>query len=210
MLKLYITRHGETEWNIQKILQGRFDSPLTETGQACAVALGNALTSVHFDAVYSSSSKRALDTAHLICKGRQFNIVADDELMEIDLGDWDGKTFDEVTTKDKEQFDCFWNTPEEYLPKRGESFYQVRDRVEQVLNKITSLHKNGNILIVTHATMVTTILMLANKKPLSELWKGTHIYGTSLSILDYTQGKFTPILEGDISHLKNITLSKSY
>jgi len=65
-MKLYITRHGTTEWNLEKRLQGWADSPLTEDGRNRAIKLGNSLKDIDFDMIYTSPQERALNTAKLI------------------------------------------------------------------------------------------------------------------------------------------------
>ena len=88
-LKLYITRHGRTEWNTIGRLQGWLDSPLTEEGIKRAERLSKRLENIDFDSIYSSSQKRALDTAHILNK-KNIEIQILDELKELSLGKWEG------------------------------------------------------------------------------------------------------------------------
>ena len=201
MLKLFITRHGETEWNVENRFHGRLDAPLTQKGKECALALGRSLLDIPFDRVYSSSTKRALDTANLICNNRNQKIIAEDLLMEIDLGAWDGELVNDVKENDKKEFNNFWNAPTLFSPKGGESLAELRERAAQVLKKITSHHLEGNILIVTHSALLKAMLTVVKNLPVSEIWSGSFPPGTSLTILEYNKGAFSVIKEGDISHL---------
>lgn len=202
MLRLYITRHGETEWNIEKRMQGWKDSNLTPKGVKDAIALGNRLKDVDFRCIYSSSSQRTIHTAELIRGNRDISIIPDDNLREIYLGDWEGKTIDEVERLDMQGRKAFWEAPHLYVPSSGESFFQVRDRTEAVLNKIMNENENGNILIITHAVIVKTIMSLFKALPVEKLWELPFILGTSLCIVEVENKNATVILEGDISHVK--------
>lgn len=201
MLRLYITRHGETEWNIERRIQGWQDSNLTPKGVENAKALGNWLKDVDFTCIYSSSSKRTIHTAELIRGDRDIRIVPDDDLREMNLGDWEGKTLEEVEKVDKQGRKAFVEMPHLYIPKSGESYFQVRDRVVAVLEKIVNENKDGNVLIVTHAVIVKTIMSFFKGFPVEKLWEPPFIHGTSLSIVEVNNNEITVILEGDMSHV---------
>ena len=114
LLRLFVTRHGETVWNTQKKLQGWKDSDLTENGIKNALSLGNRLKGVEFKSIYASPSKRTLMTATLIKGGREQIIIEDENLREINLGDWEGQTHDYIKEKYPEEYQAFWNTPHLY------------------------------------------------------------------------------------------------
>ena len=202
MLRLYITRHGETEWNIEKRMQGWKDSSLTPKGVKNAIALGNRLKDVDFNCIYSSSSQRAIHTAELIRGERDILLIPDDNLREINLGVWEGKTSAEVERLDQQGHKAFWETPHLYISKSGESYFQVRDRIEAVLNRIVKEHMDGNVLIVTHAIIVKTIMSLFKALPVEKLWEQPFIHGTGLCIVEVNYNNATVILEGDMSHIK--------
>jgi len=204
VLRLYITRHGETEWNIERRMQGWKDSSLTPKGVENAIALGNRLKDVDFNCIYSSSSRRTIHTAELIRGNRDIHIIPNDNLREINLGEWEGKTAEEVETIDKQGRKAFWETPHLYVPKSGESYFQVRDRIETVINKIIEEHKDGNVLIVTHAVIVKTMMSLFKGYPVEKLWEPPIIHGTSLCIAEVDKNKINVILEGDMSHAKEV------
>lgn len=199
MLNLYITRHGETCWNVEKRLQGWKDSPLTENGIRNAKALGKSLKGTTFDGVYSSPSERTLHTAKLIIgnQGQQFKL--DDRLKEINMGEWEGRTHDEVSEFDSELFHAFWNAPHLYNPKNREGFLDVQNRASDAVNMIKSEHKTGNILVVTHTVVIKCLLAYFKKQPIEKLWDPPYIHDTSLSVIELGSEP-SIILEGDISH----------
>ena len=89
-MKVYIARHGQTDWNIQRRAQGRSDIPLNETGRAQAKNLHDNTKDIQFTAVYASPLKRAAETAQIATDGK-YNIIYDDRLMERSFGDFEGK-----------------------------------------------------------------------------------------------------------------------
>jgi broad specificity phosphatase PhoE len=202
MLTLYLTRHGETEWNVQKRMQGWQDSPLTEKGRKDAVLLGKRLESVELDAIYTSTSGRTVETAELIRGERLIPMYHHENLREINLGDWEGKTHDEITEFDPIAYEHFWNKPHLYLPERGERFIDVQTRALNVIQDIVNRHPSGNVLVVTHGVVLKTLIAYFKNMPLAELWTPPFMHGTSLTIVQAANGTFELVTVGDVSHLE--------
>ncbi|WP_281285272.1 histidine phosphatase family protein [Alkalicoccus halolimnae] len=129
MLTLYITRHGETEWDTQRKMQGWSDSELTKNGKRNAVLLGNRVKEINFDAIYSSPSKRTKTTAELNKGDRDIPVIIDDNLMEINMGKWEGQTVSFIREKYPDEFHSFWNVLHLYNSLNGESFDELKSRV---------------------------------------------------------------------------------
>ena len=110
--QLYLIRHGQTDWNLRAMLQGRTDIPLNETGRRQAMEARERLAGVHFDAVYSSPLRRAMDTAQLVSGWPGEKICPDERLTEIAFGPYEGK--DPHTLGPA--FACFFTDPEAYRP----------------------------------------------------------------------------------------------
>jgi len=202
MLRLYITRHGETEWNIQGRMQGWKNSNLTNKGISNAKALGESLKNVEFNKVYCSPLDRTRHTAELILSGRDIPVVYDDNLREIHLGELEGLNQEEIKEVYPEFGNHFWENPHLYKAKSGEDFYKVRERVLKVLDRIMSENTEGNILIVTHGVVLKTFHAYFKDLPMERLWDPPFIYDTSLTIVEIENGKSEVVVEGDISHLK--------
>lgn len=195
MLKLYVTRHGETEWNRQNRLQGQRNSPLTEVGISQAQLLGEHLKNTPFIKIISSPSKRAIQTANYLACGRNIAVDTDERLNEICLGDWEGQTIEELKKKDPVQFNYYWNEPMLYRNPAGEDFYEVYDRVQAFLDDVVQIAPSGNVLIVSHGVIVKMLLLICKRLPLSELWTPPWVANTSLSIVEVDQKKFQLVLE---------------
>jgi probable phosphoglycerate mutase len=204
VLNLYITRHGETQWNSENRLQGWKDSELTDNGKRNAVALGERLHQIDFTAIYSSPLERAINTAKLIRSDRIIPIQLEESLKEINFGDWEGKVKEEIELHSKQEFFDFWNAPHLYNhePHNGESLADLKRRVEQVINNIIADNKDGNVLIVTHGVTIRAILSYLMKIPTEKWWDGPFIEGTSLTLAQFDGETFQVKMIGDTSHFK--------
>jgi broad specificity phosphatase PhoE len=200
-LRIYIARHGETEWNREGKMQGWQNSNLTENGKANALKLGESLKNISFAKIYSSPLGRALDTAKHIRGERDTEIILKDSLKEMGFGCWEGVDHEEVRSKYPEQRHNFWHKPHQYCPVDGESYQELISRVDGFLKEIFSDVSEDNILIVTHAAVIKAIFHILKEIPMEEFWGPPYIYDTCLTVLEVTDGEIRWILEADISHL---------
>ncbi|MDR1762269.1 MAG: histidine phosphatase family protein [Bacteroidales bacterium] len=168
-MNLYLTRHGQTVWNVEKRMQGKNNSLLTELGVQQAIQFGKYMKNVQLSCIYSSSSLRALHTAELICGERNIPIIASNELMEIGLGEWEGMTFCEVEKQYPEQFYNFWNQPEKYNRPDGESFEVLRQRVSTKIEEIAQLHSNETVWVVAHGMALKTLYTYFQKQSIHDI-----------------------------------------
>ncbi len=139
-MNLYITRHGETDYNTNGRFGGRIDTPLNERGISEANELKKKLENIKFDRVYSSSLSRAYETAKIITDDE---IIIDDRIIERSNGDLEGKLKSEI--KDLPDF----NDPSE-TRYNIESIIDFKKRINSFLEDIISLDLE-NVLVVTHA-----------------------------------------------------------
>ena len=178
------------------------DSELTAHGYRDAGLLGNRLSSVEFNAVYASPSRRTIQTAEAIVSKRPWNIVRHDDLREIRMGEWEGRTHAEVKQDYPEQYHAFWNTPHLYKPAGGgETFPELQRRVVSAINQIVSETDRGNVLVVSHIVAIKATIAYVKKVPLERFWEPPAIHGASLSVIEISDGCANVVCEGDISHL---------
>ncbi len=207
MVTLYITRHGQTEWNVQQRIQGWFDSPLTAYGKEQAQALCKRLAKTPFTAAYSSPSGRALDTAKFILEGHQTPIFIKHELKEINVAEWQGMTLDKIAEKFPVQYDDYFYHAERFRSTEGEDFFDVQARAQKLIEKLESKYTaEDNILIVTHSIVKKVLINAFLQQPMDQLWTSPEIEGTSLTIVKLENGQATVEMCGDIEHMppKNI------
>lgn len=187
-------------------MQGWEDSALTEQGINNAIALGKRLEGIEFAAVYTSTSERTIETARLVIDKRNLTINTNENLREMHLGEWEGKTHEEVKVSYPEQYKNFWGNPAHYNPSSGETFEQLIKRAIKVLNEITFKHETGNVLVITHSVILKALLMHAKGRSIKELWAPPFIYDTSLSLLEVENQVYRVLSEGDIAHLDNVNI----
>jgi broad specificity phosphatase PhoE len=205
MVDLYIARHGQTSWNVQKRMQGRLDSSLTIKGVEDAKRLREYLADTPFDEVISSPSGRAYTTAKLI-RPNETNMTTDPRLMEIHLGKWQGKTDDEIHREFPSEYDDYWNAPERYDNGGGETFTDVITRVEDFLQEIERTYVEGRVLIVTHGVAIMAFLSIVKKLSLKKFWSAPISEGTSLTLIRLEKGERKLLVEGSVEHLSLVTV----
>lgn len=157
---IYIVRHGQTEWNVERRIQGQEDSPLTALGLSQAKELGQLLQGVHFNAVFSSDSLRAKRTAEMIVLERELAVVTTELLRERAFGRFEGKyiaelkEFDEIFEKlsDEEKFS--------YKSESDiESDEEIASRMIRFIREIAVRFAGKTVLLVTHAGMMKALLV---------------------------------------------------
>lgn len=200
---VFVTRHGQTEWNVQGRMQGHLDSALTPLGVLQAKWLNKGLRQEQLDVIYSSSSPRALQTAELVRGERTVPLIACDEFKEISMGYWEGRDSAEIQTQDPEQHHYFWEDPEKFSVEGSETFAGVQKRALDKLREIVEEHEGQNILIVTHTVVIKVLMAYFEERAMNKLWNLPYIYPTCLCKLEFTDGKAEILLHGDTSHYED-------
>ena len=172
-MRLYLIRHGETEWNRQKRLQGSVDIPLNENGLAIArqTAEGLREAGMHFDRIYSSPLVRAHKTAQILCPGQE--IQTDHRLREISFGDLEGTSFLTVT-------DLPMPAP------GGESSQELQSRAVEFLEEVIADPENQGkqILISAHGGVIRSVLMYIKGIPHEAFWLGSVSKNCGVTVLE--------------------------
>ena len=140
-MKIYVTRHGQTDWNVQGKTQGRTDIELNEVGIKQAKQTKEELKNVDIDLIICSPLKRAKQTAEIINEGRNIQIIFDNQIIERNFGEFEGK---------KIKFDEFWDYNAHPRYQRAETIQEIISRISNFLDKIKGEYKDKNVLLVTH------------------------------------------------------------
>jgi broad specificity phosphatase PhoE len=140
-------RHGATEWNINKRAQGHADIDLTDEGKKQAIETAADLKDTDVVAVYSSGLKRARYTADAIAAPHRLEVQVDERFREIDQGEWEGLTVDEIQLRWPE----LWGPARHYSARPGgETPQEVRARALEGLRDVIERHPEGTVVIVSH------------------------------------------------------------
>ena len=164
--RICLVRHGETDWNREKRLQGHEDIPLNTTGLAQAEATARHLSEHDFSAIYSSDLSRALATAQTAASHLGLPVTPTEELRERHGGIFQGLTQDEAWAHHGEGYGRYRGRDPDYAAPGGESLRKVAERVTDFLHKLAELHEGESILVVSHGGVLDIAHRLATGKPL--------------------------------------------
>lgn len=181
------------------------DSPLTRTGEQQATKLGQYLSSINLDIIYSSSSSRAVNTASIINSYQESrcNLIKEKDLREIGLGEWEGMKRTEVTMLYPNLQNIYFNDPENFEPVgAGESLLEVRNRAINVLNRILAEENGKTILLVTHTAVVKIFMAYFDGRPFSRLWEPPRVRPASLCHVTIAGGEPEILKYADTSYLR--------
>lgn len=177
-MKLYMVRHGETDWNKVRKMQGQVDIPLNEFGRHLAVETGKGLKGIPFDLCISSPLSRAKETGELILSGREVPVYTDERIIEMAFGEWEGRCCSKEGWNLPEEFHRFFDAPDQYqAPKGGEDFFMLKKRTGQFLEELYQRKdlEDKTILITTHGAALCGMLNNIKNQPISEFWgEGVH------------------------------------
>lgn len=157
MKDIYITRHGQTEWNVEGRLQGSGNSELTARGIEDAEKLAVRLKDIPFDRVYTSDLLRAVQTADILMGERDIPRTVLPEIRELKMGSWEGKLISELETLDPEAFERWEKGSCEFAAPGGESVQDLYVRAKTALDIITA-DDCDTVLIVTHGMFQSALL----------------------------------------------------
>lgn len=150
MVRAYLIRHGESTANRDGVYAGDTDVPLTETGRRQALALARRFASVPLDVIVTSPLQRAVHTAEAIAAGRGLEVVVDPRWRELDLGLWEGRTYEAVAREDPAAFARWLEGGSEAAAPGGESWAAMLERVGTAWEHWRRQIGTGAIAFVTH------------------------------------------------------------
>jgi broad specificity phosphatase PhoE len=151
---ILLVRHGETDWNAQRRVQGKTDRPLNDTGREQARALADQLAGVRLAAVYSSDLSRALETARIVADAHGLPVTSVPELRERDFGTWEGLTDEEILERFPEARSGPWGD--------AETRDELTARVLSALRRISGSHAGETVLAVSHGGPLRAMLAEAS------------------------------------------------
>lgn len=201
-MKIYLIRHGETDQNRKRCLQGRSDIELNEYGRELARKTAEGLKDVGFDMIITSPLKRAKETAEIIRGERNIPLIEEERLVEISFGEYEGlcSKGENYNIPDKD-FLFFFEKPECYhTPPKGESLEEVIDRTGEFLRELVQRedYQDKTILLSTHGCALKAILANVRNTPLKDFWgEGVH-KNCAVSLLEAESGQVQVVEEGKL------------
>ena len=183
-MRLVLARHGQSLWNEVRRFQGTTDVALSALGRAQAQALGRALRGRRLAAAYVSPMQRALETARIALAESAVPIVPVEELRELSLGEWEGRTVDEIRGRDGDPYLRWVRAPVDCPPPGGEALHDVRDRVLGAIDRIAAAHPNGDdVLLVAHGGVISVYACHLLGCSFNTLWR-LRVDNASLTVVE--------------------------
>lgn len=180
---IYITRHGQTNWNVQKKVMGRCDEPLNNTGINQAMETKNALSNTDIDLIICSPLLRARQTAEIINEDRYIPIIYDDRIIERDFGEFEG-----LETKDFD-FNSYWDYYKNEQYQQAENIQVFFERIYNFLSDIIENYSDKNVLVVAHGGVSIPVACFFNKNtPKGSLIEAGLVLG-NCQVLSYSNLK---------------------
>ena len=142
-MNIILVRHGQTDWNVQDLLQGRSDIELNENGKRQTIETANKLVQMNIDAIYVSPLRRTMDTANQINKTRNLKLNIENRLIERGFGNYEGQS--------KVEFRKYWNFESNMSDNGVEPIKELFERVYVLLKELNEKYtENETVLLVTH------------------------------------------------------------
>jgi len=162
-----IVRHGETNWNVEKRIQGQTDIPLNHTGKAQALAMASNAGHHRFSAIYSSDLSRASETAHAISEHQGLAVKTRADLRERHYGIFQGITAEQGADKYPAAYAHYIARDLDFDFETGESLVSFATRVTTCLNELARHHADQTIAVVSHAGFLDVLYRKATGRTLN-------------------------------------------
>ena len=197
---LILVRHCEAAGNRDRVFQGRFDGPITETGQRQLACLARRLEGIRLDAVYTGPLQRARRTAEAVIGTRPLTAREEARLTEIDGGDWERMLWSEIARVYPEEFRCWKEHPGAFAAPHGETMAEVYARVSAALTELADRHRGQTAVLASHGCAIRNALCFAHGLPVERIGEIGWSDNTAVTELMW-DGAWHVLRENDASHL---------
>jgi broad specificity phosphatase PhoE len=202
---LFLVRHGATDANLQRpyVLQGRgMDLPLNETGQRQAQCVRKLFEGMAVTAIYSSPLRRAFDTARAIAEPHRLEVVKIDNLIEADVGKWEGMAWEQIRLEYPQAYADFQRDQSEFPYLGGESYPDVAVRALPVLTELLEKHAGRSIVAVAHNVVIRACAATLLGVPLSRA-KDLNQNNGGVSVLRRENGRTDLMTLNSVFHIED-------
>lgn len=200
-MKLVLIRHGETPWTIAKRYQGTTDIPLSPQGIRQAKAIARALRPLVPTRLYTSTLRRARETARKVARELGLRPVTDARLNEINFGEWEGRYYQRLSQEAGAKFRQ-WREGKLTRPPGGESVGSLRQRVDRFLKEVLRNYPEETVAIVSHGGPIKMFLFKALKTKSSSIWS-FRIDPASISLIEGNQRLWQIAWTNRLDHLRS-------
>lgn len=196
---LIFIRHGESEGNKNSRFNGSLDLLLTDKGRMQAEKTAEYLDKYKIDKVYASDLKRASETAEIIAKRQNLDVIKDTKLREIFGGDFEGQIYDDLRSKFPVEFGMWLNDLGNCRCPNGESIRELLHRFNERIKEIAVENKDKTILIGTHAMPIRVMSTVWSKKDITQIRDFDFVRNASVTVVDYSDVDNPVVIEYDVA-----------
>jgi alpha-ribazole phosphatase len=200
VLKLYLLRHGETEFSRTDRFCGDIDAPLTDAGRLMGEQFARAYSRLPWRAIVTSTRRRAHDTARPLADQTRTLIRRDPRLDEICYGDWQGLSKAQAQARDPAHY-VRWRQDPTIGPPAGESPFDVCERAMTAIDELRARYAAGNVLVVSHKTVLRVVLSRLLGLDLRGYRENIAWQVGALTVLELAPCHSRLVVAGDVSHL---------
>lgn len=212
MTEILLIRHGETEWNVGKRLQGHTDVALNNEGRRQAAALGRFLLDEPLDAIYSSDLLRAYDTAQAVAIPRGMQVQSEQGLRERCFGAFEGLNHPEIKEKFPEDYAAWQRRDiDARYPdgeRRAETLREFAARAVDCISRLASQPGKGKIAVFTHGGVLDSVYRRV-KNMGYEHPRDFDVLNASINRVSFDGQNFQILQWADVSHLAHASLDES-
>jgi broad specificity phosphatase PhoE len=203
MTRIYLVRHGQTQWNKEEVFRGTTDVPLNESGIGEAHWAAEALREKPVEAVYSSPLVRAKETATAIARLHGLDAKIVEGLKDLCFGTWQGVSHQRVRKEFPEIYRQWLDAPHTVTFPGGESLAEVQRRATKAAKEIVSNHPKETIVMVSHRVVNRVLICGLAGIDLSRFWQiGQDT--TAINLLTWNKGRFVLACLNDTCHLRSM------
>jgi broad specificity phosphatase PhoE len=208
MTRIYLVRHGQTEWNRELRFRGRADIPLDENGRKQASAIADALMDKGINAIYTSPLRRSIQTARPVAVVFHLEIEKLQGFIDINYGEWEGLGYDEVRQRYANLYHKWEEQPDLVKFPNGESLEEVKRRSVAAFMEVLEKNSGSSILIIPHRVinkvLICALLGLSN----AHFWSIRQDTGC-INVIEYSNSRFVLVSMNDTCHMRGIIPEKA-
>ena len=208
-MMLYIVRHGETDWNRMKKVQGRTDIPLNDYGRHLAEETAEGMKEIRLDLAYTSPLRRARETAEILLAGRNIPLIDEERIQEISFGRYEGMySGGDQRSPESDAFNRFFSDTGNYVPPEdAETIPQLYERTGAFLAEMCAREDlaDKNILVSTHGAAMTALLnRIKGSLSVEHFWQDEVPPNCSVTMVEIKEGKAESVREGVILYKEKV------
>ncbi|MCL4529932.1 MAG: histidine phosphatase family protein [Chloroflexi bacterium] len=208
MTRIILVRHGQTAWNREERFRGHADVPLDEIGFAQAKATAERIgMQWKPDAIYAGPLSRTVKTAEPTAQSFDLKVQVEPDLIDVDCGQWQGLTPDEVRQRWPVEFQAYLAAPRNFQFPGGESLEQARKRAIKRVEQLIALHPDQTIVLVSHTALNRLILLTTLDLDSHSFWK-IRQDTCAINYFESQSNHFTLITLNETSHLLSLSAAR--